>query len=75
MAGEGLEHPFMGVSRTEDLEINYKIARSYAEKNYTQLGVSSEFSMIGGGIETSNSDMDKIKIGYVCGEFRNHPYH
>ena len=76
MAGNGLEHPFMGVSRTEDLEINYKIARSYAEKNYTQLGASSEFSMIGGGIETSNSDMDKIKIGYICGEFRNHPtYH
>ncbi len=76
MIGNGEEHPFMGVGRSEDLEANYKIAKSYAKKNNTKFEKISEFGMIGGGMKPVSSEEKKIKIGYICGEFRNHPtYH
>ena len=32
--------------------------------------------MIGGGLESSPADKKKIRLRYICGEFRNHPtYH
>jgi len=76
MIGNGEEHPFIGVSRTDNLEINFKIATSYANKNYKNIEETSNFEGIGGGIESSESQDKKIKIGYLCGELRNHPtYH
>ena len=76
LAGNGQEHPFMCVSRTEDLETNYKVAKSYAQRNYTQFEEPPDFTMIGGGLESSPADKKKIRLGYICGEFRNHPtYH
>ena len=76
MVGNGEEHPFMGVSRSEDLAANFKIASSYANKHYTKFETTSKFGMVGGGAEVSSPEEKKIKIGYICGEFRNHPtYH
>ena len=76
MVGNGEEHPFVGVSRSEDLAANFKIASSYANKNYTKFETTSKFGMVGGGAEVSSPEEEKIKIGYICGEFRNHPtYH
>ena len=76
MVGNGEEHPFMGVSRSEDLAANFKIASSYANKNYTKFETTSKSGMVGGGVEVSSPEEEKIKIGYICGEFRNHPtYH
>ena len=76
MVGNGEEHPFMGVSRSEELDINFKIATSYARKNYTKFEMTSKLGMVGGGIEVSDIGEEKIKIGYICGEFRDHPtYH
>ena len=73
MIGNGEEHPFMGVSRSESLETNFKIAKSYANKNYRKSENKTKFGMIGGGMKPSSSVEKKIKIGYICGEFRNHP--
>ena len=76
MVGNGEEHPFMGVSRSEDLAANFKIASSYANKNYTKFETTSKSGMVGGGVEVSSPEEEKINIGYICGEFRNHPtYH
>ncbi len=76
MVGNGEEHPFMGISRTDNLEVNYNIAKSYVKKNCKKIEEVSNFEMIGGGIESSESQDKKIKIGYLCGELRNHPtYH
>ena len=76
MVGNGEEHPFMGVSRSEDLAANFKIASSYANKNYTKFETTSKSGMVWGGVEVSSPEEEKIKIGYICGEFRNHPtYH
>ena len=73
MIGNGEEHPFMGVSRSEDLDMNFKIATSYAKKNYTKFEATSKLDMTDDGKEASNSNEGKIKIGYICGEFRDHP--
>lgn len=78
MIGNGEEHPFMNVSRSDDIAANLKVSISYAEKNFTKLGQKIESDILGGGLsESSNPKGDKkIKIGYICGEFRNHPtYH
>ena len=77
MAGNGEEHPFMNISRSDDAAANFKIAVSYAEKNYTKFEQKTKLNVLGGGISrNSDSEKEKIKIGYICGEFRNHPtYH
>jgi protein O-GlcNAc transferase len=74
MIGNGEEHPFMGISRSDSLENNYKIAISYAQKNINPAKEVSIPQFIGGGM--SGVEKNKIKIGYLCGEFRDHPtYH
>ena len=57
--GNGLEHPFLSISRTDNEENNYKVACSWAKRD----------------IQRNNSEVfnKKIKLGYICGEFRNHP--
>tara|TARA_A100001035_G_C27780622_1_gene501562 strand:+ start:310 stop:2058 length:1749 start_codon:yes stop_codon:yes gene_type:complete len=76
MIGNGEEHPFMGVSRTENLEKNYKIATSYAQRNITPMKQTITPQFIGGGMDSGERNEDKIKVGYLCGEFRDHPtYH
>ena len=57
--GNGLEHPFLSISRTDNEENNYKVACSWAKRD----------------IQRNNSQVfnKKIKLGYLCGEFRNHP--
>ena len=76
MIGNGEEHPFMGVSRTENLEKNYKIATSYAQRNITPMKQTITPQFIGGGMDSNERNEDKIKVGYLCGEFRDHPtYH
>ncbi|MFL2568533.1 MAG: tetratricopeptide repeat protein [Gammaproteobacteria bacterium] len=57
--GNGLEHPFLSISRTDNEENNYKVACSWAKRD----------------IQRNNGEVfnKKIKLGYLCGEFRNHP--
>ena len=57
--GNGLEHPFLSISRTDNEENNYKVACSWAIRD----------------IQGNNSEVfnKKIKLGYLCGEFMNHP--
>lgn len=57
--GNGLEHPFLSISRTDNEENNYKVACSWAKRDIQ-----------GNNGEAFNK---KIKLGYLCGEFRNHP--
>lgn len=74
MIGDGEEHPFMGISRSDNLQNNYKIATSFAQKNSVPVKEKTIPHFIGGGVK--RVDKDKIKIGYLCGEFRDHPtYH
>ena len=61
----GLEHPFMNVSRYDDERINYRNARSWQKNNQSNI-VSNDISL-------SKTKNEKIKIGFMCGEFRNHP--
>ena len=61
--GDGVEHPFLNISRTDNEEINYKVACSWKKKNIQRNNDTKKFNK-------------KIKLGYLCGEFRNHPtYH
>ena len=57
--GNGTEHPFLSISRTDNEENNYKVACSWAKRD----------------IQRNNGEVfnKKIKLGYLCGEFRNHP--
>ena len=57
--GNGLEHPFLSISRMDNEENNYKVAYSWAKRDIQ-----------GNNGEAFNK---KIKLGYLCGEFRNHP--
>ncbi len=61
----GIEHPFMNVSRSENSEMNYTVAKSWAEKNV--LAISKQ------PIKKITKKNKKIKLGYICGEFRDHP--
>ena len=65
MVGVGVEHPFMQISRSEDLETNYKVAKSWARKNSLQFTKQSKLH------QTKNNK--KVRIGYICGELRDHP--
>ncbi len=58
--GDGIEHPFLNISRTDNEEMNYAISTSW---NSNKLNNKSN-------VKTFNK---KIKLGYFCGEFRNHP--
>ena len=58
--GNGLEHPFLSISRTDNEENNYKVACSWAKRDIQRNNDSEIFNK-------------KIKLGYLCGEFRNHP--
>jgi len=61
--GNGLEHPFLSISRTDNEENNYKVACSWAKEDIQRNNNGGIFN-------------NKIKLGYLCGEFRNHPtYH
>lgn len=63
--GNGNEHPFLNISRTDDERINSAVAKSWAENNRYQPLVSryADHYVVGG----------KIKLAYMCGELRNHP--
>ena len=63
--GNGLEHPFLNISRIDDESINYLVAKSWAENNEYKISAVSNLRY-----DIKN---DKIKIGYICGELRNHP--
>jgi len=66
MIGNGEEHPFINISRTINNEKNFKVATSWAKKN----------SIILKKITPNTQINKKIRIAYICGEFRNHPtYH
>ena len=58
--GDGTEHPFLSISRTDDEELNYKVACAWENQKIKKIN----------NVITCNS---KIKLGYLCGEFRNHP--
>ena len=65
--GNGEEHPFLNISRCDNEETNFIAATSWAKKNQIQ-----NISLPG----NQASNKSKIKIGYICGEFKNHPtYH
>ena len=68
LIGDGEEHPFLNISRSDDEKLNYKAALSWEKKHVSQKIILKEKNI---SIKRS-----KIKIGYICGEFRNHPtYH
>ncbi len=58
--GDGIEHPFLNISRTDSEEINYKVASSWEVDRFQEK-------------ENISIKNKKIKLGYLCGEFRNHP--
>ena len=58
--GDGIEHPFLNISRTDNEEINYKVASSWEVDRFQEK-------------ENISIKNKKIKLGYLCGEFRNHP--
>jgi protein O-GlcNAc transferase len=60
--GNGEEHPFLNISRTKNEEINLKVAKTWFVKNITNHSRH----------KISNIDK-KIRVGYICGELRNHP--
>ena len=60
--GNGEEHPFLNISRTKNEEINLKVAKTWFAKNITNHSRH----------KISNIDK-KIRVGYICGELRNHP--
>ena len=62
MIGNGEEHPFMGVSRTENLEKNYKIATSYAQRNITPMKQTITPQFIGGGMDNNKGMRIKLKL-------------
>jgi protein O-GlcNAc transferase len=66
--GNGVEHPFLNISRIDDESINFIVAKSWAENNIFKVPMKSNLK--------NNKKKDKIRLGYICGEFRNHPtYH
>ena len=66
--GNGVEHPFLSISRTDDEAINFIVAKSWAENNIFKVPMESNLK--------NDKKKDKIKLGYICGELRNHPtYH
>ena len=68
LIGDGEEHPFLNISRSDDERLNYKVALSWKEKHVSQKIILKE--------QNINIKKSKIKVGYICGEFRNHPtYH
>ena len=66
MVGNGVEHPFLNISRCDDEKINFQVASSW-KKNNIPLSEKDK------AIYTDQNKIDKIKVGYICGEFRNHP--
>ena len=58
--GDGTEHPFLNISRYDNEESNYKVALAW---NSNQPKIANKAS----------SPNEKIRLGYLCGEFRNHP--
>ena len=68
LIGDGEEHPFLNVSRSDDEKLNYKVALSWEKKHVAQKIILKK--------QNISIKKSKIKIGYICGEFRNHPtYH
>ena len=66
--GNGVEHPFLNISRTDDEAINFIVAKSWAENNIFKVPMESNLK--------NDKKKGKIKLGYICGELRNHPtYH
>jgi protein O-GlcNAc transferase len=66
--GNGVEHPFLSISRTDDEAINFIVAKSWAENNIFKVPMESNLK--------NDKKKGKIKLGYICGELRNHPtYH
>ena len=66
--GNGIEHPFLNISRIDDEAINFIVAKSWAENNTFKVPIKSNLK--------NNKKKDKIRLGYICGELRNHPtYH
>ena len=61
----GIEHPFMNISRSENIEMNYKVATSWAKKNLIPFRNQPK--------KQSSQKNKKVRLGYICGEFRNHP--
>ena len=66
--GDGLEHPFLNISRIDNESTNYLAARSWAKNNEYKIPIVNNLKC-----DIKNN---KMKIGYICGELRNHPtYH
>ena len=66
--GNGIEHPFLNISRTDDEAINFIVAKSWAENNIFKVPMESNLK--------NDKKKGKIKLGYICGELKNHPtYH
>ena len=66
MVGNGIEHPFLNISRCDDEKTNFEVANSW-KKNNIPLHVKDTMAYV------DQNKSDKIKVGYICGEFRNHP--
>ena len=61
---DGLEHPFLNISRCDDEKSNYVNAVQWHKINY-QHNISIQQKEV-----SSNS---KKRIGFICGEMRDHP--
>ena len=55
-------HPFLHISSVSDEISNYKNARTWGKNNMSSL-IKKEITKTG----------DKIRLGFLCGEIRNHP--
>ena len=58
--GDGVEHPFLNISRTDNEKMNYSVSTSWSNDRLNDKSITTTYN-------------EKIKLGYFCGEFRNHP--
>tara|TARA_B100000902_G_scaffold5351_1_gene6995 strand:+ start:571 stop:2304 length:1734 start_codon:yes stop_codon:yes gene_type:complete len=66
MLGNGIEHPFLNISRCDDEKTNFQVANSWKKNNISLHAIDDM-------IYADQTKNNKIKVGYICGEFRNHP--
>ena len=68
------EMPFLNLARTDDIELNYRLARSWSseiEKQCAPLRIIRPTTESICGI--SRSSRQRITIGYLSNNFKNHP--
>lgn len=66
--GKSGENPFMSLTRSPDLEANFKIARSWsAQTGRAVAGMNTNFSMQG-----RRQSKPRLTVGYLSSDFRDH---